>query len=616
MGRSVRQARRRGEHTHQQSNQLDQLAQNAAQAGDLRTAERLFKQAIREDKRDISPRYNLAVLLARVDRGDEAAQYLTEILRLRPDDEQAARRLATLLKEARINDPSDLDARGLRAALNMRTVDRQTIAVAALSHLRHSNPLSSVLRRAESEGYPDTARSLVRDRTAKILSNELLLAALRLGVNRDITIEHLLTNVRRVIALELSDERFSDQALQQFICALIQHCLNNEYVVVRDDDEIAFSSKTIIDAEAISAGDEDSCRNLLKLSLYKPFEVTLSDIENPEVLAAIRPKVLRQLAQSRLEAILQERSAGSNIRCLGQINNQISKRVAQQYEAAPYPRWTNVQFPPPGSGLRDITKFITPEARAFMATPFKVLIAGAGTGRHAILSAIRYGPNARLLAVDLSRNSLAYGCRAAKSLGIETIEFLQADLLELGELDQTFDVIEAVGVLHHLQEPWVGLSSLKRRLRPGGIVYLGLYSSISRRSIRELRDAPNYPGPGCSDDLARRYRQLLIQRNPQIPGGHLVRSIDFHTLNSFRDLVLHEQETAMTLPEISEQLEIQDLTFKGFAVAREFALLFKRTFPNDPWPGRLENWWALEQDNPGIFNGMYQFWCEDHREST
>ena len=33
---------------------------------------------------------------------------------------------------------------------------------------------------------------------------------------------------------------------------------------------------------------------------------------------------------------------------------------------------------------------------------------------------------------------------------------MQADILELEALDQTFDIIESVGVLHHLGDPLAG----------------------------------------------------------------------------------------------------------------------------------------------------------------
>jgi 2-polyprenyl-3-methyl-5-hydroxy-6-metoxy-1,4-benzoquinol methylase len=63
-------------------------------------------------------------------------------------------------------------------------------------------------------------------------------------------------------------------------------------------------------------------------------------------------------------------------------------------------------------------------------------------------------PNCKVTAVDLSRASLAYAQRKTNELGIISIKYLQADILNLGELGQEFDIIESAGVLHHMTIPW------------------------------------------------------------------------------------------------------------------------------------------------------------------
>src|SRR6202035_4175860 len=85
----------------------------------------------------------------------------------------------------------------------------------------------------------------------------------------------------------------------------------------------------------------------------------------------------------------------------------------------------------------------------------EILIAGCGTGQQA-LDAANLFADARLLAIDLSLPSLAFAKRMAHELGITNIAFAQADILGLGALDRTFDSIEAMGVLHHLADPWAG----------------------------------------------------------------------------------------------------------------------------------------------------------------
>src|SRR5207302_1150253 len=111
-----------------------------------------------------------------------------------------------------------------------------------------------------------------------------------------------------------------------------------------------------------------------------------------------------------------------------------------------------------------------------------VLVAGCGTGQQSIRTAQQF-PDARVLAVDLSRTSLAYALRKTRERGVSSIDYAQADLLKLETLDRRFDVIEAGGVLHHLADPFVGWRTLLSLLRPGGVMLLGFYSEIARRDV-------------------------------------------------------------------------------------------------------------------------------------
>src|SRR3989338_8516117 len=70
-----------------------------------------------------------------------------------------------------------------------------------------------------------------------------------------------------------------------------------------------------------------------------------------------------------------------------------------------------------------------------------------------------------------------------KPQGLTSVEYAQADLLKLGSLERSFDVIESVGVLHHLADPWAGWQVLLSLLHPGGFMELGFYSAAARRNI-------------------------------------------------------------------------------------------------------------------------------------
>jgi SAM-dependent methyltransferase len=166
-----------------------------------------------------------------------------------------------------------------------------------------------------------------------------------------------------------------------------------------------------------------------------------------------------------------------------------------------------------------------------------------------------------------------------------------------------------VGVLHHMADPWAGWRALLRRLKPGGLMYIGLYSALSRRNLTSLRSDADYPGSGCSDAAARAFRAKLLERAAGAPGAELKISRNFYTLNEFRDLVLHENEHHMSLGDIATFLDENNLVFSGFTLEDEVVAEFIDNNPKG-WPGRLDDWARFEAENPRTFDAMYRFWCE------
>jgi len=60
-------------------------------------------------------------------------------------------------------------------------------------------------------------------------------------------------------------------------------------------------------------------------------------------------------------------------------------------------------------------------------------------------------------AADLPRPSLTYAVEEADHMRITNLPFVKADILELLDLPEQFDHIEAMGVLHPLGGlPWAG----------------------------------------------------------------------------------------------------------------------------------------------------------------
>src|SRR5262249_11132438 len=131
-------------------------------------------------------------------------------------------------------------------------------------------------------------------------------------------------------------------------------------------------------------------------------------------------------------------------------------------------------------------QFPTAPFRPLGKDEIDILVAGCGTGRHPIEVARQYR-GARILAMDLSVSSLCYAKRKTPGPLAARSACAQGDILRLGSLDRTFDLIEIRGVLHHLADPLAGWRFMLSLLRSGGFMHVGLYSGLARRDVVAAR---------------------------------------------------------------------------------------------------------------------------------
>jgi ubiquinone/menaquinone biosynthesis C-methylase UbiE len=102
-----------------------------------------------------------------------------------------------------------------------------------------------------------------------------------------------------------------------------------------------------------------------------------------------------------------------------------------------------------------------------------VLDMGCGSGRFTLALA-RAGAD-RVIGVDLGRKSLDTAGHMAAAAGIDNVQFVAADVLDLPFDDRSFDFVFCNGVLHHTTDLERGLRQLHRVLRPGAEAFLYLY---------------------------------------------------------------------------------------------------------------------------------------------
>lgn len=395
------------------------------------------------------------------------------------------------------------------------------------------------------------------------------------------TMEARLTPLRRRLLLEGAPPE-----LKRFLPVLAIQCFLNEYAWASDAAEQAEVARRAADLTALS--DDE----VMALACYRP----LCDVPGVETLAARGwTGRLAMVLDEQVTAVQADRLLARQIPALTPINAD-SAEVRDQYETNPYPRW------------RVATKI--PVERAIHGRPLpaapEVLFAGCGTGLHAINAGQRYGPDARILAVDLSRASLAYGLRKARTFGLDNITFAQADLLELDSLDRTFDAVESSGVLHHMDDPFAAARRLARKVRPGGFMKLGLYSRIARERWADAKRLARTFGP----DQIPQMRHAIATAPADDPVRGALSSTDFYAASSARDLLMHVREHELDIPDLGRIVAETGLEFLGFVVSGAVRDAYRAAWPDDPQMVNLRNWAAFERANPRTFVGMYQFWMQ------
>jgi tetratricopeptide (TPR) repeat protein/SAM-dependent methyltransferase len=452
---------------------------------------------------------------------------------------------------------------------------------------------------------------------AAISGHRLLRCLMESAGIGDIELEWLLT-VMRFLMLEIasttdasadSGKKESDEEIVGFCCALARQCFLNEQAFACTDDEFARAQRlrdSLIAALASGAAVPEL--RLAVVASYFPLH-SLPGAES--LLDRIWSQAVMDVLIQQVREPAEEQQLRRSIPALTPIENEVSRQVQQQYEENPYPRWTKADPPPPPLLFDQFLRRKLPASifQNLGKSQIDVLIAGCGTGQHAIETAQRFG-GASVLAVDLSLTSLAYARRKTLALERTNIEYGQADILKLGALGRSFDVIESSGVLHHLADPFAGWRVLVSLLRPGGFMAIGLYSEIARADIVSARAFIAERGfePTAAD--IRRCRQELVACDGGARFRHVVASGDFFSTSGCRDLLFHVQEHRMTIPQIADFVAENGLAFVGFELDHLTSQRYLTRFPDDKSMTDLACWDEFEHEQPSTFAGMYQFWVQ------
>lgn len=578
------------------------------------------RRALKLNPDHVEARTNLGALLLRQGQPREAALHLARALELAPSQAAYANLAQALLEDGRASEAIDIVLRGLRdgGGVNLKSIFVMIAQALDPAKAAKHDGFRAALARALTEPWcrpRDLARlccqilALQGESAPDQNSDDdpLLAALLTTTPVVDPELERQLTAARRALLDGSHADPAAPDDLLGFAVALAQQCFINEYVFTLSDDE----------ARQVKALNDSIAAKLAAGASVTPMAIALSAAYGPLHALAGSERLLAQpdmepvaaLLTQQIREPLTERDIRATIPALTPITDATSTAVRAQYEENPYPRWSAPVANRPPLPLDHYIRARFPVApyHGIGERPIDLLIAGCGTGMHAVERVMQFRPR-HTLAIDLSLSSLSYAARKSREAGLTAIEFAQADILALDALDRRFDMIDASGVLHHMRDPFEGWRVLARLLRPGGLMYVALYSATARAEIRTVRDvvaAKNYPPTPAG---IRTLRHDIVNRAPSDPLRRIADLPDFFSMSDCRDLLMHVQEHRLGLPEIAAFLDAERFTLLGFETRAEAR--YRQRFPGDPAATNLANWARFEADNPATFAEMYQFWIQ------
>lgn len=541
---------------------------------------------------------NYAVFLKNQGELEKASENFFIAAQKDPNNNQILRNLAYSLKDIRFINFSNKFSEMFIMILDKGTIIRpQSILPAIISLIKTNPEIKKFLNLIKDEISHKELNKIFEF----LQSYPLFLKVISLCPIIDIEIEQLIKKLRNKILINI-DKSWNNNEIKDIQEALVSQCIINDHVYGIEESEKKLLSKIDYSLKKqISEKNSLDYKKLLCLSSYYSLEKKIWF----NYLKFFSPESF--FFKNHIMFIMEEDKIKNQIKSIKKIKNKISLDVKDQYEENPYPKWISPSFVTNPISINELAKNrkLRFENNSKISNDkLNVLIAGCGTGQQPIESA-KYYKNSKVTSIDISSKSLSYAIFKANQFKVDNIEFLQADILDLNELKIKFDIIECVGVLHHMEDPLLGLQKLIDTLKPKGLLKIGLYSKIARENINNLKNKIKYLELKNSKSDMINFRDQCIKSKNDI-----ISSYDFYTTSSLRDLLFHVQEHQFNLTEIEKIIKDFGLNFCGFDIDSYIVDNFIKSNSNSDSIYNLNLWNNYEIKNKDTFKGMYQFWVQ------
>lgn len=570
--------------------------------GNLTLAEQYFTDSVKISKVATRSASSLAYTYLEQGKYVEAFQLYQELIKTQANDPHIRNKLFESASHINADFYSQELETNILRYLNFKDVDYSLLRNLTTTLLHHKLQISEKSTPLEFD---------------QIANDPLLLNSLKKFHFCDALLERLFISLRQTLLFNTVQTFSIPENHIKLAHDLAVQAQLNEYIwpVTQDEEKIVSEIENLL----IKITNEtqwqlnDIAPAILILSQYK--DLSSSEISelllSSKVEKSLKNHYLFDIIDYSLKNRQKEISIAQRLAYWPQESNQVSEKVKNQYEENPYPRWTDIGFNTATSYQQALLRNFPQLNLSHWQGKDKlnVLVAGCGTGRQAIRLA-SYFHDLNVIAIDLSGRSLAYAKQQAKRYNVKNIQFIQADILDFSNFPMLFDVIECSGVLHHMEDPELGLKSLNKLLSPTGVMKLALYSKSARKQVVSFRKLITKNKQQGGKELDQRLLRQALLLN-QIPGdwNDIVASSDFYSMSNCRDLIFHEQEHQFTTKQLETLLKQNQLDFVGMLPTTSARHAFLDVFNNLEANNKLLNWEKVEENNPDIFEGMYQFYC-------
>jgi SAM-dependent methyltransferase len=250
----------------------------------------------------------------------------------------------------------------------------------------------------------------------------------------------------------------------------------------------------------------------------------------------------------------------------------VSTAVAKLYDTYPFPPEPLLNEPPPGYNWRwnwlAAYNFCTGQKPP--KEDIRILDAGCGTGVGTEYL-VHLNPLATVVGIDLSANALRIAQERCQRSGANRVEFHHLSLYDVEQLPGEFDLINCVGVLHHLSDPIQGIEALAKKLAPGGLMHIFVYGELGRWEIQLMQKAiALLQGDKRGDyrdgvHVGRQIFASLPESNRLVKREQERWSIENQRDECFADMYVHPQEVDYNIETLFQLIDASGLEFVGFS---------------------------------------------------